>query len=154
MLEGRQGPRGDLESISDWSGKLQGAALRIAGNFHLVEHGASPPQQIETQTIERALDLATLLIDHARAAFDLMNADTSTGEAKAIYQWIIEGRLEQFSRGEVYRHFKGRFTGKTDRLDNALNDLKTRAVIKQKKERTSGRHATVFDVNPQVLVTL
>jgi putative DNA primase/helicase len=154
MVEQRQGQDGDLESISDWSGKLPGAALRIAGNFHLVEYGTPAPAQIEALTIERALDLCTLLIDHAKAAFNLMQADTSTNDAKAIYQWIIEGRLERFRRGEVYRHFKGRFTGNTDRLDKALNDLKTRALVKEKREKTTGREATGFNVNPEVLVPL
>jgi hypothetical protein len=83
-----------------------------------------------------------------------MQADTSTNDAKAIYQWIIEGRLERFRRGEVYRHFKGRFTGNTDRLDKALNDLKTRALVKEKREKTTGREATGFNVNPEVLVPL
>ena len=152
MLESRQGEGGDLESISDWSGKLHGAALRVAGNFHLVEHGKNAPLQIGVETMELALDFSELLIDHAKAAFGLMDSDTSTGDSQKIFAWIVSEKLDQFKRGEVYRHFKGRFTGKTDRLDKALKDLETRAIVTPGTQKTSGRAATLYDVNPLVVV--
>lgn len=150
MIEQRQGEGGDLEAIQDWSGKLPGAALRIAGNFHLVEHGAPPPAQIECETIERALDLCALLIDHAKAAFAMMDADPATADAKAILRWVIEGRLCRFTRGDAYRHFKGRFTGKTERMDKALKELQARQIVTAETEPTPGRPATVLIVNPKL----
>ncbi len=151
VIEKRQGPDGDLGGIQDWSGKLPGAALRIAGNFHLVEHGATPPAQISAETITGALDLCDLLIDHAKAAFSMMEADPAAADAKEILKWIVKGRLIRFKRGEVYRQFKGRFTGKTERLDKALRELQTRSMVTQVNEPTAGRPATVFLVNPQLL---
>ena len=148
MVEQRQGQDGDLESIADWSGKLHGAALRIAGNLHLAQFGAHPPAQIEAETMERALDLCALLIDHAKAAFALMDADPAAADAKALLRWIETGRLARFKRGEAYRHFKGRFTGKTERLDRALKELETRAIVAPATEKTPGRAATVYAVNP------
>jgi len=150
-IEKRQGPDGDLEGIQDWSGKLPGAALRIAGNFHLVKHGPSPPDQIEAATIEPALDLCSLLIDHAKAAFAMMETDSATGDAKAILKWITTERLRLFRRGDAYRHFKGRFTGKTDRLDKALGELLKRNMVAEAVEKTGGRPATAFLVNPYLL---
>lgn len=147
MVEHRQGEGGDLETISDWSGKLPGAALRIAGNFHLVEHGANPPAQIEAATVQRALALCTLLIDHARAAFAMMDADLATADAKAVLKWISAGRLARFGRGEAYRQFKGRFTGKTERLDKALQELERRSIVTPTAEPTKGRPSTIFLVN-------
>lgn len=149
-IEERQGEGGDLEPIQDWSGKLPGAALRIAGNFHLVEHGGNPPAQIEQATVEKALDLCTLLIDHAKAAFGLMDADPVTADAKAIFKWIESERLTRFRRGEAYRQFKGRFTGKAERLDKAIKDLEARAIVTATTEATAGRSATVFMVNPVI----
>jgi len=148
MIEKRQGPGGELESIADWSGKLPGAALRIAGILHLVEYGANPPAQIGPATMERALDLCDLLIDHAKAAFAMMEADPATADAKAIYQWIEAGRLARFRRGEVYRQLKGRFTGKQERLDKALRELEARAIVTAATEPTAGRAATIYIVNP------
>ena len=150
MIESRQGKEGDLETIQDWSGKLPGAALRIAGNFHLVEHGSKPPAQIEADTIERALDLSLLLIDHAKAAFAMMEADAATADAKAVLKWITEGRLCRFTKGEAYRKFKGRFTCKPERMDKALRELQARHIVTEATERTDGRAATVFNVNPML----
>lgn len=147
FIESRQGEGGDLEPIQDWSGKLPGAALRIAGNFHLVEHGGNPPAQIEQTTIEKALDLCALLIDHAKAAFDLMDADPVTADAKAILKWIETERLTRFRKVDLWSKFKGRFTAKTERLDKALKDLKARAIVSPTSEATAGRSATVYIVN-------
>ena len=148
MIEQRQGEGGDLEAIQDWSGKLPGAALRIAGNFHLVEHGATPQARIEAGTIERALDLCTLLIDHAKAAFAMMDVDPTTADAQALTNWITEGRLCRFTKRELWAKFKGRFTGKTERLDKALKELQARYIVAAEIEPTTGRPATVFIVNP------
>ncbi len=148
MIERRQGEDGDLEPIQDWSAKLPGAALRIAGTFHLVQHGSKPPAEIETATVERALDLCALLIEHARTAFGMMEGASSTGDAKAIFRWITEERLCRFRKGVAYRQFKGRFTGKPERFAKALQELEERAIISTVKEKTSGRAATVFLVNP------
>lgn len=149
MIERRQGENGDLEPIQDWTAKLPGAALRIAGSFHLVEHGSKPPTQIETATVKRAVDLCTLLIEHARAAFHMMESESATADAKAIFNWITEKRLCRFRKGVAYRHFKGRFTGKKDRFDKAIQELEDRSIITSAgKEKTKGRAATVYVVNP------
>lgn len=147
MIEKRQGPDGDLESISDWSGKLPGAALRIAGNFHLIEHGTNPLAQIEVHTVKNAVQLCTLLIDHAKAAFNLMEADQVTSDAKLIYGWIIKERLAHFKKSEAYRHFKARFTGKADRFSKALHELEERSIMAKTTEPTAGRSATVYIIN-------
>lgn len=147
-IEKRHGRGGDLESISDWSGKLPGAVLRVAGVFHLVENGSTPPEIVAVETVGRAVQLCTLLIDHAKAAFSLMGAEQSVGDAKAIYEWIESQRLESFTRTDVYRNFKGRFTGKTDRLDKAMTELEERGIVWKKIEQTAGRKATIYSVNP------
>lgn len=149
-IENRQGEGGDLEPIQDWSGKLPGAALRIAGNFHLVEHGGNPPGQIKQSTVEKALDLCALLIDHAKAAFDMMDADPTTADAKAILKWIETERLTRFRKVDLWSKFKGRFTAKTERLDKALKDLESRAIVTPTTEPTAGRSATVYIVNPNL----
>ncbi len=153
MVEHRQGQNGDLETIQDWSAKLPGAALRIAGGFHLVEHGSNPPIQIEAATIERALRLCTLLIEHAQAAFGMMDGSSAVDDAKAILHWAIENNLSRFKKGVAYRHFKGRFTGKPDRFDKALQELEERDIVTQSKEKTAGRAATVFVVHSSLWTT-
>lgn len=150
MVEKRQGDGGDLETLQDWSGKLPGAVLRISGNFHLAEHGGDTPEKIEVSTINKATELCSLLIDHAKAAFSMMDIDPNQADAKALLQWFNGERLSRFSRGEVFRRFKGRFTGKTGRLDKALAELQLRQIITPVTESTRGRPATVFIVNPNL----
>lgn len=147
FIESKQGTNGEFESIQDWTGKLPGAALRIAGIFHVVEHGLST-LTVNQSTIEKALDLAALLIEHAKAAFDLMAEDQITDDAKAILQWITGNELGQFTRTEVRKAFKGRWT-KAERLNKALDDLRNRDIIGDCfKGETAGRYARTYPVNP------
>lgn len=45
----------DLEDMSDWGGKCAGAALRIAGLLHGVEHCAAPDKALVSwRTMKRA----------------------------------------------------------------------------------------------------
>ncbi len=88
-IESKQGQYGEFHSIQDWTGKLPGAALRIAGLCHVVEHGEQTTI-IGKATMEKALDLCELLIVHAKAAFDLMGADPVIPDAKFLLQWIMK----------------------------------------------------------------
>ena len=147
FIESKQGTNGEYESIQDWTGKLPGAALRIAGIFHVVEYGLAT-MTVNQSTMAKALDLAALLIEHAKAAFDLMAADQITDDSKAILQWITGNELDQFTRTEVRKAFKSRWT-KAERLNKALEDLQNRDIIGESfKGETSGRYAVTYPVNP------
>ncbi|HOO44718.1 MAG TPA: DUF3987 domain-containing protein [Deltaproteobacteria bacterium] len=149
-IENRLGESGDLFGIQDWASKLPGAALRIAGLFHVVEHGESVPT-INRQTIERSLDLAELLIIHAQAAFDLMGADQAFSDAKFILTWIIENGQESFQRSTCLKKHSGRFR-RVERLIKALQVLTERNIISEpSKKGTSGRPEIIYFVNPAVL---
>jgi putative DNA primase/helicase len=99
---------GELCSIQDWGGKLPGAALRIAGLMHVVEHDTNS-LIISKETLERSLDLCELLIAHAKAAFDLMGDDQATIDAKHILRWILDLMGQEFRQSECHRAFHGRF---------------------------------------------
>jgi len=149
FIEKRQGPNGEYEPIQDWTGKLHGAALRIAGIIHVVEHGLTTIT-INQSTMDRAINLANLLIKHAQAAFDLMGVDQVTDDARAIFNWITVNHLKQFTRNEVRKAFKGRWT-KAERLKNALIDLQNRDIICGSfKAETEGRYAETYPVNPSL----
>ena len=137
--------------ICGWLSKIPGAALRIAGNFHLVEHDDLSSTIINDQTMERALDLATLLMKHAVAAFDLMTTEEVISDAREIVSWVTGSSLDVFTKNEVRRAFKGRWT-KPERLNRALNELQKRDIIGGAfKKKTQGRHATAYPVNPKIV---
>jgi len=145
-IESIQGPNGDLESIQDWSGKLPGAALRIAGLFHVIEHGLAVPV-ISKQTIERSLDLSELLIPHAKAAFELMADDPAYHDAKQVYKWILSRGETSFKQNEAFRELR-RFRH-IDRLEKALKILNDRHIISgPTRIGTGGRPSIIYLVNP------
>lgn len=149
-IENKQGPNGEYESFQDWTGKLPGATLRIAGLFHVAEYGESV-LSVKQHTTDKAIELASLLIDHAKAAFDLMVSDQPTEDAKAVFRWIAKQQQPTFTRRECHTVFHGRFA-KVDRLINALGILSKRAIISEPmKKGTGGRPSTFYAVNPAIL---
>jgi hypothetical protein len=63
--------------MAGWAAKLAGATCRLAGLLHLASHlrdGWARP--IGADTFAAAIRLADYLIEHARAVFDFMGADS------------------------------------------------------------------------------
>ena len=148
-IESKQGADGEYFSIQDWTSKLPGAALRIGGLFYVVEHGTSN-STINRATMERALDLCELLICHARAAFDLMDEDPASNDAKAVLKWIVAKGEPTFKQSDAIK--ENRRFRTIGRLETALKVLASRHIISEPvKKTTGGRPSTVYDVNPEIL---
>lgn len=149
-IESNQGQYGDFHSIQDWTGKLPGAALRIAGLCHVVENG-DKTTAISRETIEKVLDLAELLIVHAKAAFAMMGSDPAIPDAKFILQWIIRNGADSFRRGDLHKALHGKFQ-RVDRLIKALQVLSERHIISEPQDRPTGRRPEIiYTVNPAIL---
>ena len=149
-IESNQGQYGEFNNIQDWTGKLPGAALRIAGLCHVVQHGEQT-SVISKPTIEKALDLAELLITHAKAAFELMGTDAAIPDAKFVLQWIIKNGADSFRRNELHKALHGKFH-RVDRLKAALQVLTERNIISEPQERPTGKRPEIIHtVNPAVL---
>lgn len=149
-IESKQGPLGEFHSIQDWTSKLPGAALRIAGLIHVVEHGEHITV-IGKATMEMALDLAELLIDHAKAAFAVMGSDPVLADAKVVFQWVVRNGMDSFHQSVLHKALHGRFP-RVNRLIPALKVLTERHIIGEPIERHTGRRPEIiFRVNPSVL---
>lgn len=149
-IEAKQGEGREYESIQDWTGKLPGAALRIAGLFHVVEYGTETTI-ITIKTIESTLDLCELLIEHAKAAFEMMGDSKVTTDAIKVFQWIIAKKEKRFRKNDLHSDLHGRFT-KVDRLEYALKELTSRNIIGEPIKEPTGRRPSIwYDVNPKVL---
>lgn len=145
-------PDGKLSPCQGWGGKIVGFSLRIAGLMHVAEHGESK-LQIGVGTMQNALTMARLLIDHALAAFGQMQDDQPTEDAKAVLAWITQAGAASFRRSDCLRKFHGRFTTKK-RFDAALAVLIDRSVIGpvRAETTTAGKRGTMlYDVNPTLL---
>lgn len=146
---------GSISDMSDWSAKLVGAVVRIAGLLHMsqiVDHNSHYSQIIEEHTIARALTVATYLIAHARAAFAEINADDSIGAARRVLKWLEDRQVLHFTKREAYQGLKGTFK-RADELDPVLALLcdhgYIQAIDMDDRANMRGRKPSqIFDVNP------
>lgn len=139
------GEGGELEFLDDWGGKLPGNALRIAGLFHLVENGPDN-LVLGKSSLDKAVTLCNLLIQHTKAALGLIGADEPLSDARRIFQWMQKGGFEVFTRSECSAAFKGVID--KDRLDNAFTELEERNIVKELLIPTLGRSSKHYISNP------
>jgi replicative DNA helicase len=115
---------GDLAHLAGWAAKLAGATCRLAGLLHLAGHlrdGWARP--ISADTFAGAARLASYLVEHARAVFDLMDADPRVDDARWLLDWITRTGQVQFTRRDAHAAApRGRFPKATS-LDPALGLL-------------------------------
>jgi replicative DNA helicase len=131
-LEPRLGAgRGDLAHLAGWVAKLAGATCRLAGLLHLagdLRDGWNRP--ISADTFAGAVLLADYLVEHARAVFDLMGADTRLDDARWLLEWISRTNQVQFSRRDAHQATRGRFRKATD-LEPALRLLEEHGYLRR-----------------------
>jgi len=151
FLEARMGDGKDLEPIQDWSGKLAGASLRVAGLMAVVEQGEAATT-ISEKVMRKALELSELLIPHAKATFDLIDGGTSQNDAKHVYHWILKKRALTFKRRDAQQELT-RFR-EVERLEKALAVLAKRYIVTEPEKIKSvsgkGMPSIVYHVNPAI----
>lgn len=147
-IESEQGERGQFELIQDWTGKLPGAALRIAGICHVAEYGGTN-LNINEQTMTRALDLCQALIGHAQAAFELMGCDPAISDAKYILKWLLQTQEKTCKQNDIHKlsRFKN---GKIDRVIKAIGVLHERHILSKREELDTRKPTLFYHVNPAI----
>lgn len=139
-----------FESINDWCGKLPGAVARIAALLELAECGLLA-DTVHEVTMRRAIDLAWLLIEHARAAFALLGTDEADNDASTVVRWVRGEAREAFTQRDAQKAMEGRFKS-VDRLKKALDRLEAGGVVRGAKRRNPrGMPSMVYTVNPRIL---
>lgn len=156
--EQRLGPGGDLEPIQDWACKLVGGVARVAGLLALAEAASTPggiPANlcISRILISRAIAIATYLVAHARAAFELMGADPSVEVAKELLCSIRRISQPIFTKRDLYLRVRGRDAFKTTAaLDAPLSVLVAHSYIRAlpaERRTSSGRPSSPsYERNP------
>lgn len=147
-IESNQGEEKEFEPIQDWTGKLPGAALRIAGNCHIVEYGGNN-LTISKGIMERALDLCELLICHAQVAFELMGHDIAYDDARKVFSWVLKNREASFRQNDCLKALHGRFR-KVERLLKAFSILKDHNIISGPERLPTKKPTTIYQVNPAI----
>ncbi|MBA3010014.1 MAG: DUF3987 domain-containing protein [Proteobacteria bacterium] len=140
---------GRFEYLTDWAGKLPGAAARIAGLLHCAQNPHKPwEQKVELETMENALEIASILSDHALIAFDLMGADISLEGARKVWRWVKRNRLEVFTKRDCFNAHQGKFQ-KVSKLEEPLKVLVEHHYIQELTKKTGGRPSIEYSVNPE-----
>lgn len=151
-IERSHGEGGRLESISDWTSKLPGAAARMAGLIELAEVGIGA-DSISEDAAARGVALARALIPHAQEAFGLLGADAADSDAAAMLKWIRAEGAVSFKRSTCQKAMEGRFRS-VDRLIKAAERLVQRDVLREFKVPNKGAPpSTWYRVNPKCLST-
>lgn len=142
-----------LHSVKDWASKLPGAAVRMSGVFHCVVCDPATSSMIERDTIDQALNLATLLIDHALPVFNLMDRDPTIEDGLKILGWIRREERRSFTVRECFCAHQSRFK-KVENMYASLHLLEEHLYVRQgPKEKVSYRPSEVWEVNPRALET-
>jgi phage/plasmid primase-like uncharacterized protein len=140
-------PEGRLSICQGWGGKICGHALRIAGLFHITEYGKDNTK-INIGTIQKALELCSLLTYHAIAAFGAMEVDPDTKDAKEILRWIEACQLDYFPKADLTKKMQNRASMNAARLDKLLSILSQRNIISDPIRE--GKKTIQFKVNPAI----
>ncbi|WP_438006434.1 YfjI family protein [Sorangium sp. So ce321] len=152
-IEPRLGVHGDLYPLRDCGGKLVGAVIRIAALLHLAEHGNSGPP-ISAFTLEKAIEIGSYYIEHAREAFALMGADRRIDDAAYVSGNIIRKGWTSFTKRELFEVVKGRIK-KAAHLDEVLSLLADHGQIRRQPDPPHpgpGRKpSTRYEVSPYLL---
>jgi replicative DNA helicase len=139
-----------FEAINDWCGKLPGAVTRIAALMEIAECGLHS-DVVHECTMRRAIELAWLLVEHARAAFALLGTDEADNDAAFVLRWIRGEAVEEFRQRDAQKAMEGRFRS-VERLKKALDRLEAGDVLRGYKRKNQRGPATmVYTVNPRIL---
>lgn len=147
-------PGGDLEFFTDWAGKAPGAAVRIAGVLHGIEHADGEPwaHPIPEATMTRALNIMAVSLKHSVAALDLMGVDSNIAAARHAWEWIKRNRKRAFTVRDAQQALKSYFK-RVAALREALNVLEEYGyiqIIEHEKEGRGRKESPTIMVRPDI----
>jgi hypothetical protein len=120
---------GALEDMSDWSGKLVGATVRIAGVLHCAENRQEAALiSISGKTMNNAITLSKYFLAHAQYAYTQYGANRVLEDARRILKALsrqTERERTPYQILRLCRHFK-----KVEELQFALELLTEYGYVK------------------------
>ena len=151
-VEDAMAPDRELYELADWAGKLHGNVARIAGLLHIVENGGQS-LTIGLESTRRAIHLGSLLIEHAKKAFNEMGISETYRKAMRLYKWIRDNKLKEFTKQKCQNNF-GTLFKSADEVDAPVRMLEHHNIIREFTVGTGGRPSVVYKVNPKLLEML
>lgn len=143
------------DELLDWSGKADGAVLRVAGVLHLARYGSveHAPGVIAAHDVAAAVAIVEHYAAHAAHAFAALGLDPTVAEARRLWAWLDgEPELHTFTVRDAHRRLQRRGL-KVSTVEAAVELLEARGYVRRvESDRTPapGRPPSpTFLVNPR-----
>ena len=142
-------PDGNFYALQGWAGKICGFALRIAAILHVIKPN-DENTVISEGSMTNALEIVTLLTQHAITAYNLIGTDPSRQDAKELFDWATTQNISSFTQTEITYAMRNRKLEKKERLSCALGVLIDRNILQARIDRSTRKPTTYFLVNPKL----
>ena len=144
----------ELSSMGDWSGKLHGATLRVAGLLHCMENWNDLNNNliVSGETMKNAVEIGKYLLEHAKWAYSALDVDERTEDAKYVFNKILESGKTTLSGREIQRLCGKIHLRKMKGLALALELLKEHGLIdsyEQAPTHPGSKPSIMYSLNPQ-----
>ncbi|MGI5849447.1 MAG: YfjI family protein [Christensenellales bacterium] len=141
-----------LAHVSDFSAKLPGAVLRIAGLLHIVsDYQSAQVNPISGDTMRNAVKLGYYFLSHALKTFAYTGIDEKTAAAQYAVKRLIKAPAFILSRSEIHALCRGRFE-KVESLMPVLKNLVSLGYLREipaDRTATTGRRPdSRYELNP------
>ena len=105
-LERRQ--LSDLSLMEAWTAKLASSVARTAALLHLAQ-GRDITDDIDDETMAKAISIGVYWIEHARIAHQLWDADSALAGARAVVAKMVETSATETTARDLMRTHRQRF---------------------------------------------
>jgi replicative DNA helicase len=96
--------------VGCWA-KLKAYCARLALIVHYLRlvHQDVGEEEIDAESLTRAVRLVDYFKWHARKVHTLMDADPRIADARKVFRWIITNRLKRFTKRDVHANHRATF---------------------------------------------
>lgn len=135
--------------LRQYCGKWPGQVARLAGVFHCLQHtGDTMPHHaaLSVETMQSAIVVARVLLDHADAAFSTMRRSERLDRAMRLWEWVKRQDADTFTGRDAGQSVKqqGAFPD-AEAVRDGLGLLMDHGYLSLKREGKS----EIYTVNPE-----
>jgi hypothetical protein len=151
-VEVELGKTGEFADIADIGAKTAENAARMAGGFHVAEHG--PTGEINSKTLFRATRVVLWHLNDARRVLATFERPESLTDAETLLEWLLRQPATDPPASIDPRHilqFGPRSLGRgVKRRDTAIEILVEHNHLRVAPKAISGRGAKRYVLNPRI----